>query len=305
MVASELTRDRSHEQARAAGECAEWQLWLLMEGKRSVTREDYLRTVAALLRRNPDTPFADFTPSQFMEVIAAHPRGSQRKVRAHLQSFAQWGVLMGLLDRNPLERVPKIKRPQQKVVETFTDAECAALMGPPLIDGVLFTLMLECGLRKTECRNLQRKHVDLDRLQVVVLDGKGGKGRVVPFGSTSPLAAKIADLDLVERLGHDDFLWYSTNRYGRVFRKGPIGDGTFHRWYDRAIRAAGVSYVPGSIHNPHTTRHTYVTRLLVSGVPLQVVAKWAGHASVATTADIYGHLTTQDERRFLELLERI
>lgn len=57
------------------------------------------------------------------------------------------------------------------------------------------------------------------------------------------------------------------------------------------------------IHNPHVTRHTFVTRALRRGVPLEVVSKWVGHASVATTADIYGHLNVEDTRRYLYLLE--
>lgn len=299
----------SHEQARAARECAEWQLWLTTEGKRPQTREDYLRTVANLLRRNPDTPFADYTSAQVMETLVSYPRGSQRKVRAHLQSFFAWGVLHRLIDRNPLERVPRIKRPAQKVVETFTEAECAALMGPPLVDGALFTLMIEAGLRKSECRMLQRKHVDLERLQVVVVDGKGGKGRLIPFPSTSRIVQAVADLDLLERLGPNSFLWYSTSRHGPIGRDQMIGDGTFHRWYERAIRAAGVAYVPRSpssngIHNPHTTRHTFATRLLRAGMPLESVSMLMGHSSISTTFDLYGHLDVQDIRDQLEQLTR-
>jgi integrase len=40
--------------------------------------------------------------------------------------------------------------------------------------------------------------------------------------------------------------------------------------------------------------------MLRDGVPIEVVSKILGHASVATTSAIYGHLTAEDARRALE-----
>lgn len=43
----------------------------------------------------------------------------------------------------------------------------------------------------------------------------------------------------------------------------------------------------------HTLRHTYATTALLHDVPLHVVSRNLGHASIAITADIYGHLTDE------------
>lgn len=40
----------------------------------------------------------------------------------------------------------------------------------------------------------------------------------------------------------------------------------------------------------HDLRHTHITHLLLSGVPLQAVSERAGHSSVAITLTLYGHL---------------
>lgn len=309
VVPCDPTLDRTHEQAAAASECAEWQLWLLMEGKAPRSRDDYLRSAAALLRANMGTAFAEFTPAQVMAHIASYPRGSQRKVRAHMQSWFSWGVLTGHLTRNPLERVPKIKREQQKIVEVFNDAEMAALEGLPVRDGALFTLMFHGGLRKGECIRLRRRDVSIDRGELLVLKGKGSKSRVVPFATDSPIVRAMLDLDFIERVNQEDHLWYTVPGGASVIaRDKPVGEGTFHRWYARCLNTAGVVYVPRTadrdgVHNPHVTRHTFVTRALRRGVPLEVVSKWVGHASIATTADIYGHLNVEDTRRYLHLLE--
>ncbi|MEU2006274.1 tyrosine-type recombinase/integrase [Rhodococcus sp. NPDC019627] len=55
---------------------------------------------------------------------------------------------------------------------------------------------------------------------------------------------------------------------------------------------------------PHTatadTRHSYATRLLRKNTPIEVVSALLGHSSIATTMDIYGHLSVEDARRALE-----
>jgi site-specific recombinase XerD len=44
----------------------------------------------------------------------------------------------------------------------------------------------------------------------------------------------------------------------------------------------------------HMLRHTYATEKIRAGVPLAVVQKQLGHASIATTIQTYTHLTTKD-----------
>lgn len=43
----------------------------------------------------------------------------------------------------------------------------------------------------------------------------------------------------------------------------------------------------------HTCRHTHISQLLMRNVPLIIVSRRAGHASVATTMNKYGHLISQ------------
>lgn len=52
--------------------------------------------------------------------------------------------------------------------------------------------------------------------------------------------------------------------------------------------------------DPHWFRHTYATRLLRGGTPIEVVSMLLGHASITTTIDTYGHLSVEDARKSLE-----
>ena len=72
---------------------------------------------------------------------------------------------------------------------------------------------------------------------------------------------------------------------------------TYAAVYDLVIRLrrrTGIDF------DPHWYRHTYATEMLRTGVPVEVVSKLLGHASVTTTVGIYGHLTVEDARALLE-----
>jgi integrase len=58
--------------------------------------------------------------------------------------------------------------------------------------------------------------------------------------------------------------------------------------------SARSSYPAGT--SPHTLRHTWASVLLSSGVPIFLVSRYAGHATIQTTADQYGHLVPGDEQ---------
>jgi site-specific recombinase XerD len=62
----------------------------------------------------------------------------------------------------------------------------------------------------------------------------------------------------------------------------------------RIVRArAAAAGLPGWV-TPHTFRHCFTTHWLEGGGDLATVSQVLGHESVATTADIYAHLS-QDQ----------
>ncbi len=59
----------------------------------------------------------------------------------------------------------------------------------------------------------------------------------------------------------------------------------------RDLKAAGVPYkTEAGYADFHALRHTYISRLIRSGVNLKVAQALARHSSVVLTADLYGHL---------------
>jgi integrase len=95
-------------------------------------------------------------------------------------------------------------------------------------------------------------------------------------------------LDLIEGLNPDDYMWYTLRGQGRMrWRKTPMGDSTFDRWYRRCLDDAGITrYL-----NPHQTRHTFGHRLREADFSLEERKVLMGHEKIATTDYYYGTLT--------------
>ncbi|MGI5268872.1 tyrosine-type recombinase/integrase [Nonomuraea sp. CA-218870] len=54
--------------------------------------------------------------------------------------------------------------------------------------------------------------------------------------------------------------------------------------------------------HPHELRHSGASLMLAQGTPLHVVSEVLGHASIAITKDIYGHLLEGDRRAATEAI---
>jgi len=292
-VDSAATRDRRHELAVAAGECAAWQLWLEAEGLADRTRDDYLREVAELLRTHPEKPVEAFTDAELLAHVLSNPPASRARVWSALASFFRWAKLTRRIVENPLDFVPRARRPGQKVPDVFSEAELGLLYA---VDRKMVVLG-ETGIRKSEARNLQRRHVSFELAELVVYAGKGSKDRKIPL--TSRAYTALEELVTLEGLDPTDHVWETRPGGGSVVRRErAVGNASFHRWWAGALEAAGVGY-----RNPHAMRHTFATRLLRAGARIENVKLLLGHSSIRTTIDLYGHLDVEDARADLALLE--
>ena len=56
---------------------------------------------------------------------------------------------------------------------------------------------------------------------------------------------------------------------------------------------------------PTRLRHTWVSLLSKEGVPVDVISKQAGHASVAFTLDIYSHMIDSAERKAADAVDEV
>lgn len=174
---------------------------------------------------------------------------------------------------------------RKKLPEVLTRAEVRLLLAQPnrryptgLRNYTMMLLMYRTGLRVSEVVNLQPHHIDHSRECIKVVDGKGGKDRVVPV-EPHVLSAVDAWMTVRSKLLQKGKSVFTT-------LKGESLDARYIRaMMKREAQAAGFAK---HVH-PHMLRHTYATELLEEGLNIREVQELLGHSDVSTTM-IYTHV---------------
>jgi integrase len=146
------------------------------------------------------------------------------------------------------------------------------------------------GLRHNDIAAAERQITIVPRVNDNRARSKSREQRIVPVSGQTVrvygdyLHAEYGDLD-------SDYVF--VNLWSE-----PVGRAlSYSAVYDLVLRLRKRT---GIVFDPHWARHAYATRALRDGVPIEVVSRLLGHASVTTTASIYGHLTAEDARKALE-----
>jgi integrase len=184
-----LLRDLRHMDARAAGDLADWLVHLELEGKADRTLYGYTRYIAGLLRTYPDTAIDGFTHTDLNEFLRLTPRDSRHIVRSVLNGFFDWARLDDRIDKNPVDRVPKMRNPKRRQKDIFSEVEIELLESLPPPDGQLWTLLFGSGLRRGEARRLRWGHISLEdfaRAWLAMLPAAGHHNR-----ADSPATAAV------------------------------------------------------------------------------------------------------------------
>ena len=79
------------------------------------------------------------------------------------------------------------------------------------------------------------------------------------------------------------------------------------RWTRTTSRtpSSGCASGPGSVIGIRTSYVTRAPRSMAQGTPLHVVSEVLGHASIAITKDVYGHLLEGDGRAAAESMSPV
>lgn len=287
--------DESFQHTRLGEPLADYLASKTSAGRAAGTLRDKRVYISSFAAMWPNVPIEDVQARHVVHWIAEMVKAGAspetiRVRRSHLNDFFVWAVKWDLIAKNPLDRLEPARRGAKRTYDIFTDAEIAALTSLPLLDGALMLTMLDAGLRRSECCKLRPRDIQPEPKpgQLVILDAKGGKDRLVPM--TNRLSRSLAILHSESGMRDTDFFWYTRVSQGRTIKRHrPIGDGSFQRWWKRSLEEAGVRY-----RNPHMTRHSFAVRWLRRGGRLETLSLIMGHSSIAITFDLYGHLDTSD-----------
>lgn len=191
----------------------------------------------------------------------------------------------------------KVVRKHPRVL-TATEAQAILDACGRLRDRLLFALLYDSGVRIGEALGLRHEDVAAAEREITIRPRVNGNGARVKSGlsRTIPVSAELVRLladYLHEEYADLDSDYVFVNLWGRPHGR-PLSYPAVYDLVRRLRRATGIDF------DPHWWRHTYATRLLRDGTPVEVVSRLLGHASITTTMSCYGHLSVEDARTILD-----
>ena len=224
-------------------------------------------------RRHPK----DLGAEQVRDFLSALATESGVAASTQNQALA---ALLFLYDRALRQELPRIDgiapaRRSRRVPVVLSQAEVRAILkwlGDPI--RLCAQLMYGGGLRVTECVSLRIKDVDLDRREITVRDGKGGKDRRTPLPDSCvgelrrQLEARRRESARDARIGVR-----TTGLTAALLRKYPRADADW-RW--QYVFAAGRTFVDANrTRRRHHLHETAVQRAFKAAVDAAGIPKRA------------------------------
>lgn len=239
-------------------------------------------------------------------------------IKISLNSAVKWG----LLARNPalMADPPKVEKRRLEV----WDAEQASVFWDAAKTDRYFAaylLAITTGMRRGEVLGLRWSDLDLDRavLRVNQQVIHTRKGMVVQEQPKTPESRRLLALSTqtvealldrkvaaaIERKKWDAMPKRETDRAyennGLVFSSldgRPLDARAFTRHFETLAAKAGLPKI-----RFHDLRHTNATLMIGEGVNLKIISERLGHSAIDITADKYGHVLKEFDRKVANKVE--
>lgn len=205
-------------------------------GNRSpVYIEQIMRQLRRFLRDFADRQIHEIGAQEIFQWLQTNCKTAANRAnrRRELRVLFSWAVKQGIIDSNPVDRIPRIMVDKGKPeILTIDQAESALtnLEGP---DRALFAVMLYTGLRPSEAEALQWEDIHLDRKFLEAKRGFRADNRNVRLS--------------------DNLIAWLTPLHG----SGLVFPGHTRRWRDRVQRAIAVDAAPLTVWPQDVLRHSY------------------------------------------------
>lgn len=317
------------------------QTWLLEKENQDGLKPKTLAGYADMLKRHilptlgghPLTEINAETISRLREVITGKklsPR-TANQIFAILSSLLSSAVASKLIQINPaFEKLPRGPRDLKKALEeaagnleafdwtkAWTEEETQTFLSGTREDwyGPAFGLMALTGMRRGEACGLRWPRVDLKRGTLRVVEATvtihGSPLRETPKNKSSirtiHLLPEAVDLlrTLKERQARERARrqrsgepWGNVDDHVITRPDGvPPNPDSMRKLFHKLCDKAGVRTI--AIHG---LRHTYVTMMANLGMPIDVVAKMAGHKNSDITRDVYQHVFEDEIQRAVQAM---
>ena len=220
---------------------------------------------------------------------------SQARRVSALKSFFNFLIFENYCHNSPADLIeaPKIGRKLPQILNTNEIEK--------ILDGIelnksqgqrnraIIETLYGSGLRVSELVEITLSNIFIKE-NIIRVNGKGGKQRLIPLGSYSKkfIQIYVDEIRPFEKIKDEDILFL--NRNGKKMSRAMIF--TIIR---NAAKKVGIK----KKISPHTFRHSFATHLLENGADLRTIQLLLGHESIITT-EIYTHLDNKHLKKVME-----
>ncbi len=214
--------------------------------------------------------------------------------RQDMAAFMRWCVDQGIINENPILKVPKRNEAQdhRRMRRALTEDELNRLMATARKFGreAWYATALFCGLRKGELKRLDWSDVDFDKGEIQLRLTKAKQRQTVAM----PSSLKGILLSHRARQGNPIVgkVWPTT-----------VTDRTRKRDFERA--SISLADESGRVVDLHAMRKTLCTRLARSGVPQQIAQRVMRHSDYKVTQSHYLDIGVRDCLEVLDALPSV
>lgn len=209
---------------------------------------------------------------------------------ATLRRFYAWAIQSRQIEEDPCLHIKPAKQ-AMRFPKTLSEAQVELLLAAPdlttpggLRDKAMLETLYATGLRVSELISLKTFHLALNEGFLRVVEGKGGKDRIVPLGEEA-----VDSLQRYLQEGRPELLKGRLDDAVFITRLGSaMSRQAFWQLVKKYAKQQDIQ-VPLS---PHVLRHAFATHLLNHGADLRVVQMLLGHADISTT-QIYTHVARE------------
>lgn len=263
-----------------------------------------LRKVSRFMAaKHSETPLWKLKLEDYLQWIEEARQGGQSeralaKELSHVRGLLDYSWRSGKADRNVLDGFALQDSQRKEEPRSLSIEEAAALVqkcpketATERRSRLVVLLLYGCGFRTAELCSLDIGDVNVERREIFVKHGKGGRQRTVPVpaGVWSELLAYLLEE------GHKRGPLFRTAVKKTRLNAKEVGD--------IVKGAAERAQLPGKT-TARTLRHTFGTHLMDSGVELTVIASLMGHRSPVETG-VYLHVLPGKPKQAVESLPSV
>lgn len=258
-----------------------WTLAMQAQSLRERTITERVRTVRAVHKDMNTTPLM-ISSDDIALWLARRPSAITKwSYYTNLNAFFRWLTFHDIRKDNPLNLLPKPKRPKYQPRPVASEAIARVLEKPRLYPNTRAYILLAtfAGLRVHEIAKIHGKDYNPSNHSLIV-EGKGGNQKLIPLHS--------ALQELCTSMPRKTW-WFPSPNGGHIAGKAVSSA------IKNAFRAIGVDM------KPHQLRHSFATQLFHHGADIRVVQELMRHENIQTTA-LYTQVSETQKRTALENL---